>query len=381
MLCARHALAIDDERDAFHPLLWDEVHEEELRQSKRVEPGRLEQVWFTGMHADVGGGYSDESLSYVSLLWMMEEAERCGVRTLTVIKDRFVALASSLGPLHDSRAGMGAYYRYQPRKIAAWLHPVDSQTLSLRDPAITDSRGKSRGLLRSVTVHESVINRIATGTDRYAPITLPKRSRSSRRKWPGRMCRRPTIKHPSTSGRAHSQIHARSCPCVRAMRISGCEYSRAAMESRVEPRLVAADCLFRDPRGHAVSPEPATIAGRLPTPPVLADGRTWIGGVIRLLAVVLPAFVGQIGSTCMRTIRFYFLLLAGLIRLLMSSSGRRIERRLRDNARRVWRLALEGDGLEPRGDAPADIQEQPAGISASFSDSRGTSCRTGLSRR
>ena len=25
--CARHALAIDDERDAFHPLLWDEVHE------------------------------------------------------------------------------------------------------------------------------------------------------------------------------------------------------------------------------------------------------------------------------------------------------------------------------------------------------------------
>ena len=28
VLCARHALAIDDERDAFHPLLWDEVHEE-----------------------------------------------------------------------------------------------------------------------------------------------------------------------------------------------------------------------------------------------------------------------------------------------------------------------------------------------------------------
>ena len=35
------------------------------------------------------------------------------------------------------------------------------------------SGGRSRGLLRSVKVHESVINRIATGTDRYAPITLP----------------------------------------------------------------------------------------------------------------------------------------------------------------------------------------------------------------
>ena len=73
---ARHALAIDDERDAFQPLLWDEVHEETLAKEKKLDPNRLLQVWFTGMHADVGGGYPDESLSYVSLLWMMEEAER-----------------------------------------------------------------------------------------------------------------------------------------------------------------------------------------------------------------------------------------------------------------------------------------------------------------
>ena len=78
------------------------------------------------MHSDVGGGYPDESLSYVSLLWMMEEAEKAGLRTLQVIKDRFVALASSAGPIHDSRTGVAAYYRYQPRKIAAWLDPVDA---------------------------------------------------------------------------------------------------------------------------------------------------------------------------------------------------------------------------------------------------------------
>jgi len=76
VLRARHALAIDDERDAFHPLLWDEVHETALIKAKKVDERRLEQVWFTGMHADVGGGYPDESLSYVSFLWMMEEAER-----------------------------------------------------------------------------------------------------------------------------------------------------------------------------------------------------------------------------------------------------------------------------------------------------------------
>ncbi len=46
-------------------------------------------------------------------------------------QDRIVALASSYGPIHDSRAGLAAYYRYQPRKIAAWLDPVDPTGLSL----------------------------------------------------------------------------------------------------------------------------------------------------------------------------------------------------------------------------------------------------------
>ncbi len=124
VLRARHALALDDERDAFQPLLWDEVHEASLIEREIVDKQRLEQVWFTGMHADVGGGYPDESLSYVSLLWMMEEAENAGLRTLKVVKDRFVALASSYGPIHDSRAGLAAYYRYQPRRISAWLDPV-----------------------------------------------------------------------------------------------------------------------------------------------------------------------------------------------------------------------------------------------------------------
>src|SRR4051794_1426028 len=182
--CARHALALDDGRDAFQPLLWDELHEDRVARPLPARKNRLQQVWFTGMHSDVGGGYPDESLSYVSLLWMMEEAEtlgerprpgveKKGVRTLAVIKDRFIALASSAGPIHDSRKGVAAYYRYQPRRIAAWLDPVTPQTLGLRDPEITGPGGAPQGLLRNVKIHQSVIARIAHGTDRYAPITLP----------------------------------------------------------------------------------------------------------------------------------------------------------------------------------------------------------------
>jgi uncharacterized protein (DUF2235 family) len=163
--CARHALALDDERDAFQPLVWDEVAEQALVARGKAAPDRLRQFWFTGMHADVGGGYPDESLSYVSLLWMLEEAQAAGLRTLDVITDRHRALANSAGPIHDSRAGLGRYYRYQPRRIDALLDPPAPETRA--------AWPRNRGLLTAARIHESVLARIVRGTDRYAPIAIP----------------------------------------------------------------------------------------------------------------------------------------------------------------------------------------------------------------
>ncbi|WP_159759750.1 T6SS phospholipase effector Tle1-like catalytic domain-containing protein [Sphingomonas sp. 8AM] len=166
---ARHALALDDERDAFHPLVWDELAERELIVRGLVREDRLRQFWFTGMHADVGGGYPDESLSYVSLLWMLEEAQKAGLRTLDVITDRHRALANSAGPIHDSRAGLGSYYRYLPRRIDALLDPPAPETRLTWPP----ERRDGRGLLTAARIHESALARIIRGTDRYAPITIP----------------------------------------------------------------------------------------------------------------------------------------------------------------------------------------------------------------
>ena len=311
--CARHALAIDDERDAFQPLLWDEVHEKTLEEQGKVEADRLLQVWFTGMHADVGGGYPDESLSYVSLLWMMEEAERAGLRTLDVIKDRILALASSFGPIHNSRAGVAAYYRYQPRKIAAWLDPATPSTLGLRDPVITDNSGRSRGLLQSVKVHESVVNRIATGTDRYAPIALP-----------GHFDIFPPQKHGENVPQADSETQT-------------AEHSNAAPRSMLDAHLreVVNDKALEQARDAGLEAVwnlvwwrrviyfvtlAATllllglplILGVLPTAPLLTDGRTWIGGVIRLLTIVLPSFAGRWVEVYADN-PFYFLLFGGLV--------------------------------------------------------------------
>lgn len=192
---ARHALALDDERDAFQPLLWDEYREDlmikkgatvvvgraddgsDITEVRKVSPDRLKQVWFTGVHSDVGGGYPDESLSYISLLWMMDELSPDPKAPAVDFIDSFIQrakdLANPYGPIHDSRSGLGAYYRYQPRKIAALTNPTDVKTLSLRDPEI--SRGlPEHGPLNCVCVHESVIARIMSGIDNYAPAALPK---------------------------------------------------------------------------------------------------------------------------------------------------------------------------------------------------------------
>ena len=166
---ARHALALDDQRDAFQPLVWDELAERDLIARGWVDEDRLRQFWFTGMHADVGGGYPDESLSYVSLLWMLEEAQAAGLRTLDVITDRHRALANSAGPIHDSRAGLNSYYRYLPRRIDALLDPPAPETRLSWPP----ERARGRGMLTAARIHESALARIVRGTDRYAPITIP----------------------------------------------------------------------------------------------------------------------------------------------------------------------------------------------------------------
>jgi uncharacterized protein (DUF2235 family) len=75
---AYHALAIDEQRGPFTPTLWE--------QQEKAENQTLEQVWFAGVHCDVGGGYDDPALSEIPLLWMVERSRRRG---LTFKPDHF----------------------------------------------------------------------------------------------------------------------------------------------------------------------------------------------------------------------------------------------------------------------------------------------------
>jgi uncharacterized protein (DUF2235 family) len=73
VLHAYHALAIDERRSEFPATLWT-----------TCAPGQtLEQVWFCGVHCDVGGSYPDDpdgtALSDLTLGWMVSKAAALGV--------------------------------------------------------------------------------------------------------------------------------------------------------------------------------------------------------------------------------------------------------------------------------------------------------------
>jgi uncharacterized protein (DUF2235 family) len=70
---AFQAMALDETRAAFAPMLWDDDH----------AAGRIEQMWFRGAHPDIGGQLSGfefaRPLSNIPLTWMLEKAEGVGL--------------------------------------------------------------------------------------------------------------------------------------------------------------------------------------------------------------------------------------------------------------------------------------------------------------
>jgi uncharacterized protein (DUF2235 family) len=183
---ACHALSLDDERTTFHPLLWDEEEEAQLIAQSKVKPGRLTQVWFAGVHSNVGGGYPDDQLSLVSLEWMMQEAMYHG---LDLDKNAVMQVSAAKSPyarLYDSRAGTGVFYRYEPRSVDMRVadslahRPIAQNTVMssrlfrlLGAPSTHTPVDNEKKQILPI-IDSSVITRMAFGSDQYAPFNLPR---------------------------------------------------------------------------------------------------------------------------------------------------------------------------------------------------------------
>ena len=147
-----HVLSIDDERQVFHPVLWNEKNRQACDHCNH-QPD-IEQVWFSGVHANVGGGYPKQGLAWTSLSWMMEKAKQSGLRFAEEDHEQYIENCDYNDHLYDSRAGLASYYGYELRNI---------DQISKKHHIHADK----------ILIHISTFQRILYRTRGYAPINLP----------------------------------------------------------------------------------------------------------------------------------------------------------------------------------------------------------------
>ncbi|TVY85539.1 Uncharacterized protein LSUE1_G000058 [Lachnellula suecica] len=74
------ALALDEHRAPFAPAVW------ENKNTGTKTATDLRQVWFPGVHSNIGGGYDDQEIANISLAWMMDQLASIGV----AFQDEFI---------------------------------------------------------------------------------------------------------------------------------------------------------------------------------------------------------------------------------------------------------------------------------------------------
>lgn len=112
---AYHALAVDEHRAPFEPALW---------QHKPKPPQVVEQVWFAGVHSDVGGGYGRSGATDITLGWMLDKARGADLALDGPTISAYPLSPDPVAPLHDSKTGLYRLTRGIDRPIG----------LTARDP-------------------------------------------------------------------------------------------------------------------------------------------------------------------------------------------------------------------------------------------------------
>ena len=159
---AFQALALDERRSSFSPALWEKTGDNRTR---------LRQVWFPGVHSNIGGGYSDQELANLTLAWMISQVRPFLDMDLDYLidqqdeTDRYYERTNqrirpwSFGKIYDSMSGVyalggatvrtpGRYYRVDPdtgketdaplKDTCEYIHPSVRTRLKLKGTGIDD---------------------------------------------------------------------------------------------------------------------------------------------------------------------------------------------------------------------------------------------------
>jgi uncharacterized protein (DUF2235 family) len=109
----RHAIAIDERRAFFRNHLWRAPADP----AQPRGPRDVKQVWFPGVHCDVGGGYpeAESGLSNIALEWMVDEAEAAGLKVDQARRAEILGRPAQTC-MHESLKGWWHLAEYVPKK-------------------------------------------------------------------------------------------------------------------------------------------------------------------------------------------------------------------------------------------------------------------------
>lgn len=156
----RHAVAIDECRAYYRQNLFIEAFAGQ----------DVKQVWFAGVHSDVGGSYpqKESGLSQIALNWMITEARNFGLQIDEnkygdVVLDRSnsgIKGPNPSQPVHKSLAGLWWVLEYLPRR-------------NRREKKYFLPKGRCRHIAEGSFIHQSVIDK-KRNYPAYNPQNIPK---------------------------------------------------------------------------------------------------------------------------------------------------------------------------------------------------------------
>ncbi len=187
----RHAISIDERRRMFRLARWKEPQLFKINPFVKddiAEQQDIKQVWFAGVHSDIGGGYPEpqSGAAKYPLRWMVDEAREhglvfretmvkrlvCGQNPKNVQKGsvRDYAKPSPDSTLHNSMNWAWKIAEYLPKQKKWHDHPETRKQSGFYLP-----RSERRFIPPDAEIHSSVDERIKVNADsnNYGPPNLP----------------------------------------------------------------------------------------------------------------------------------------------------------------------------------------------------------------
>ena len=180
----RQAISMDERRCMFRLKKWDDpqTYKHNRFNDAHAEPQDILQVWFAGVHADIGGGYPEKEsgLSKYPLLWMIDEATKCGLQVNQATVNQLAwgvqrkgspfsyVVPDVRGELHTSLRGAWWILEYLPKSAKYREWPARKTHFGYYIPD-----AEPRLIPDGAIIHKSALLRM-DAMPSYRPVNLPK---------------------------------------------------------------------------------------------------------------------------------------------------------------------------------------------------------------